>query len=92
MEAIHIVSHGDQGELLLGTGRLTLESMNGEYADELAVIGNALTENADLLIYGCDFAEGELGQAAASRLAELTGADVAATIAALNSKVHPKAS
>ena len=52
VEAIHFVSHGDQGELFLGTARLTLETMNGEYADELAVIGNALTDSADLLIYG----------------------------------------
>ncbi len=79
VEAIHFVSHGDQAELFLGTARLTLQSMDGEYADELAVIGEALTDNGDLLIYGCNFGEGELGQEAASRLAELTGADVAAS-------------
>ncbi len=30
IDAIHIISHGDQGELRLGTGRLTLDSMTGE--------------------------------------------------------------
>ena len=79
IDAIHIVSHGDQAELRLGTARLTLDSMNGEYADELAVIQQALTDQADFLIYGCNFGEGTTGQQAAARLAQLTGADVAAS-------------
>lgn len=78
-DAIHVVSHGSQGELQLGTATLTLESMNGEYADELGVVGQALNDSADWLIYGCNFGEGETGQAAATRLAKLTGADVAAS-------------
>lgn len=53
--------------------------MTGEYADELAVIGQALADSADLLIYGCNFGEGVLGKEAAARLAELTGADIAAS-------------
>lgn len=39
IDAIHIISHGAQAELMLGTAHLTIESMNGAYADELAVIG-----------------------------------------------------
>ncbi|MCP4184095.1 MAG: DUF4347 domain-containing protein, partial [Hyphomicrobiales bacterium] len=77
--AIHIISHGNQAELFLGTAKLTLDSINGEYLDELTVIGNALGKNADILIYGCNFGEGDIGQQAALRLAELTGADVAAS-------------
>ena len=80
IDAIHIISHGDQGELYLGTGTLSMESMQGEYADELATINQALTEEADFLIYGCNFGEGESGNEAASLLAELTGADIAASI------------
>ncbi|MBL4731674.1 MAG: DUF4347 domain-containing protein, partial [Rhizobiaceae bacterium] len=80
LDAIHIISHGDQGILNLGTASLTLESMNNEYIDELLVIGKALSENADLLIYGCNFGEGELGALATNLLAQLTGADVAASI------------
>ena len=79
LDAIHIISHGTQAELTLGAARLTLESMNGVYADELAVIGQSLSEQADLLVYGCNFGQGDLGQQAAGRLAELTGADVAAS-------------
>ena len=80
IDAIHIISHGAQAELTMGTARLTLDSMNSLYANELAVIGQALSENADLLIYGCNFGEGDLGRQAVSRLAEHTGADVAASV------------
>ncbi len=79
IDAIHIISHGTEGQLSLGTGTLTTDSMTGEYADELAVIKQSLSEQADLLVYGCDFAEGEAGQEATRLLSELTGADVAAS-------------
>ena len=79
VDAIHILSHGSQAELFLGTANLTLESMSGEYADELSIINQALRETGDILIYGCNFGEGALGKQAAERLAELTGADVAAS-------------
>ncbi len=79
IDAIHIVSHGDQARLQLGTASLTMESMVGEYADELDAIGKALTDSADILIYGCNFGEGALGEAAANQLSALTGADLAAS-------------
>ena len=79
VEAIHIISHGNSGFLQLGTGSLTLNSMTQQYSIEMAVIKQALSEQADILIYGCDFAKGERGQTAVIRLAELTGADVQAS-------------
>ncbi len=79
IDAVHIISHGDSGELRLGTGVLNLTSMQAAYADELATIHQSLTEEADFLIYGCNFGEGDGGQEAASLLAELTGADIAAS-------------
>ncbi len=79
VDAVHIISHGAQAEVMLGSARLTLASMNSVYADQLTAIGHALSDHADLLIYGCNFGQGELGQLATSRLAELTGADVASS-------------
>ena len=67
IDAVHLISHGSSGELQLGTGALNCRSMSGEYADELATIRRCLSEQADILIYGCDFAGGEDGQAAATR-------------------------
>ncbi len=80
IDAIHLISHGDEGRLNLGSGVLTSESMTGQYAEELATIKQSLSESADFLVYGCSFAEGEAGQEAAALLSQLTGADVAASI------------
>jgi hypothetical protein len=35
VETVHIISHGDEGRLYLGSAELTIESMAGDYADEL---------------------------------------------------------
>ena len=59
VEALHIISHGSSGELQLGSGTLNLQSMTGEYADELRAIGASLSADADMLVYGCDFASGQ---------------------------------
>lgn len=79
ISAIHIISHGDSGQLQLGNTTLSQDSMQNDFAAELAVIGNAMDESGDLLIYGCNFAEGEQGRLAVDMLAKLTGADVAAS-------------
>ena len=79
VDAIHIISHGNSGSLQLGTGSLTLNSMTQQYSVEMAVIKQALSEQADILVYGCDFAKGQAGQGAATLLAQLTGADIAAS-------------
>ena len=76
IEAIHIISHGGAGNLTLGNGALNSASINGQYADELAVIGAALSASGDILIYGCDFG---VDVDAVNALALATGADIAAS-------------
>jgi len=78
-DAIHIFSHGDPGALQLGNTIVNATTMVGEHADTLSSIGQAISENADILLYGCRFGEGELGRAAADQLALATGADIAAS-------------
>ena len=41
IDAIHLISHGNSGELQLGVGTLDTESMSGKYANELSKIGRA---------------------------------------------------
>ena len=53
--------------------------MTSQYADELAAIQQSLSGQADILVYGCKFVEGQVGQEAAALLSQLTGADVAAS-------------
>lgn len=79
-DAIHVLSHGSLGALQLGAKTLDHASLSdvGVQA-ELAVLGASLKADGDLLIYGCDVASGEAGQAFVANLAAATGADVAAS-------------
>jgi Domain of unknown function (DUF4347) len=79
LDSISIISHGRSGTLDLGSSKLTEASMAGRHADEMAIIRASLSENADVLIYGCDFASGARGEAALQAFAIATGADVAAS-------------
>ncbi len=79
IDAIHIVSHGLEGELRLGSALLNAASMQGQYLDELTAISNALSADADILIYGCDFTGGDAGLEAAMLLGSITGADIASS-------------
>jgi parallel beta-helix repeat protein len=79
IDAIHLVSHGNVAELRLGDAVVTQDSLTSHHADLLARIGHSLSADADLLIYGCNFGQGEAGLAAMQTLARLTGADVAAS-------------
>jgi Ca2+-binding RTX toxin-like protein len=84
LESVHIVSHGSQGRLLLGDTALTGQNI-ASYQDELSAIGAALAATGDILLYGCDVAAGEAGQALIDQLATLTRADVAASTDATGS-------
>ena len=77
--SISVVSHGDPGMLLLGNGPLFSGNLQAHSAD-LKAIGDALGPDGDLLLYGCDVGAGEAGAQFLAALAELTGADVAASL------------
>ena len=79
IEAIHIVSHGQAGAVLLGNSVLDVRTAAGPDAEALNSISQSLTPKADLNLYGCEVAEGEVGQAFLTELAKQTGADVAAS-------------
>ncbi|MFG0262054.1 MAG: DUF4347 domain-containing protein, partial [Novipirellula sp. JB048] len=79
ISAIHLVSHGDAGRLKLGGAILDASALDAR-GDELARWSFALTPEADILLYGCEVGAGSGGQALLRSLANLTGADVAASI------------
>jgi len=79
VSAVHIISHGEPGILALGSNTLSLENLDA-YSAEIGAWSQALTAQADILIYGCDVAAGARGAAFIGRLAALTDADVAASI------------
>jgi Ca2+-binding RTX toxin-like protein len=76
--AVHILSHGDTASIDLGTANLNAESTE-DYAFDLIVWDLAMVERADILIYGCNVAGNEAGKRFIERIAELTGADTAAS-------------
>jgi VCBS repeat-containing protein len=77
-DSIQIISHGAPGSITIGSTVLNNSSLDF-YAAELALLGNALTENGDLLLYGCNVAAGDQGQHFIETLSQMTGADVAAS-------------
>ena len=78
IDAIHIFSHGEQGLLKLGT--TTLDNQNiGSRSAELAAIGDSLSTDGDILLYGCDIGRSESGAALVEQMATLTRADIAAS-------------
>ena len=60
VSAIHIFSHGSSGEIMLGDAVLNSGNLE-QYNAALATIGNALTATGDILLYGCNVAQGEAG-------------------------------
>ncbi|MGE5471646.1 MAG: DUF4347 domain-containing protein, partial [Bacteroidota bacterium] len=78
LDAIHIVSHGTEGGIILGGTTFTADAL-AQHQGDLAAIGSSLTESGDILIYGCDVAEGSVGEAFVSAVASATQADVAAS-------------
>ncbi|MGP0591885.1 DUF4347 domain-containing protein [Nitrospira sp. T9] len=79
IDAVHLIGEGTEAELHLGTAFLTNDSISGHYTALLSQIGQSLSADADLLIYGCNFGRGQAGLTAMQTLAELIGADIAAS-------------
>ncbi|MDE8602796.1 DUF4347 domain-containing protein [Marinomonas sp. RSW2] len=76
-DAIHVISHGSEGQINLGGFSLDITTASTRSSD-LTQLGNALNEEGDLLLYGCSVASGE-GQDFVAALAQATQADVAAS-------------
>ena len=77
-DAIHIISHGEEGQVFLGNTALNEGNLN-RYADQLKGWSETLTEDADLLFYGCELAGNEAGESFIESISTITGADVAAS-------------
>jgi hypothetical protein len=78
LDGIHLFSHGNDGELKLGNTVLNQNNLNN-YQNLLNRWGEALNEAGNLLIYGCNIAETAGGKNLIDLIAEITGADVAAS-------------
>ncbi|MDJ1183026.1 Calx-beta domain-containing protein [Roseofilum casamattae] len=84
IKAIHIVSHGAPGQIAIANSILSADNL-GDYAVQLRCWRRVLAGNADILIYGCQTGLGEEGDKLLDRLAEATGANVAASTTVMGS-------
>ena len=78
LNSIHIVSHGSEGALQLGSTILNAGNIY-DYLQQLSTIGSSLNVNGNIFIYGCSVAAGTDGQAFIQALAQLTKSDIAAS-------------
>ena len=76
--SIQIISHGSAGAITIGSTVLTSNNLL-QYQLQLDNIGHALTDSGDLLLYGCNVGAGDVGRQFVETLAQMTGADVAAS-------------
>ena len=76
--AIHVLTHGNAGNIELGSSTLNLGNVS-RYQDDLASWSDSLTSDADILFYGCEVAGNENGQELLEIVSLTTGADVAAS-------------
>lgn len=78
VDAVHIITHAENDGLRLGASLVTAETINDQ-ADAFQGWQSALSANADILFYGCDLAKDANGQDILNKIAEYTGADIAAS-------------
>ncbi|MCW6037772.1 DUF4347 domain-containing protein, partial [Spirulina subsalsa FACHB-351] len=85
LDGVAITAEGHEGNFWLGKNWINSETLE-QYGEQLGQWSKSLTAGADLLIYSCFTALGELGQGFVQRLAALTGLDVAASTNATGSE------
>src|SRR5216683_3121389 len=72
VDAIHIVSHGEDGTIRLGSTILAANDIN-QFSQPLAAIGAALKPGGDILLYGCDVGQGAAGDIFMVEMSMATG-------------------
>ena len=78
LQAIHILSHGSSGSLRLGKTQLNSATLEGRQ-HEVSQWNQSLAVGGDILLYGCNVADGSIGVSFIERFAAISGADIAAS-------------
>lgn len=79
VNSLHFVAHGESGQIRLG-GQIIDANALRENGSLVASWSKSLSANADILLYSCDTGAGSAGDEFMLCLADLTGADVAASV------------
>ncbi|MGB7275964.1 MAG: DUF4347 domain-containing protein [Geitlerinemataceae cyanobacterium] len=78
LESLHIVAHGQPGSLRLGNSQLSHLTLS-RYTSTLQRWSQGLKADAEILLYSCQVAAGELGASFVRQLREITGIDIVAS-------------
>ncbi len=78
LSAVHLLSHGNRGQLTLGNSTLSTKRLQ-DSREQVASWGKSLRAGGDILLYGCDVADGDIGLEFIEQLSRITLADVAAS-------------
>ena len=79
IDSVHILSHGNQAEVILGNTTLNRGSL-ATYQPILQSWRNALSKTAEILLYGCHVAKGAIGQQFVRQLSATIQANIAASV------------
>ncbi|BFM07277.1 hypothetical protein R50071_24810 [Halioxenophilus aromaticivorans] len=78
LDAVHLISHGDDGQILLGNSYINEASLISNFS-QVSQWADAFSTDGEFLIYGCNLASTAAGQGMVDTLAALTDTDVAAS-------------
>ena len=87
IDNLAIVGHGSAGVLNVGVDEIQLFSL-GNYKPTFEVLGQTLSENAQIQFYGCSLAGDVLGQAMVQSIAVYTAADTFASTDTTGGNAH----
>ncbi|MBE6372122.1 MAG: DUF4347 domain-containing protein, partial [Lentisphaerae bacterium] len=71
-DAVHILTHGSDSGIVLGSEFIS-------DANDFSIFSDHIAADGDLMLYGCNMASSESGQAFLQGIADASGADVAAS-------------
>ena len=72
-DAVHVLTHGNDSGVVLGSNFIS-------DANDFSVFADHLTQDGDIMLYGCNMASSEAGQTFLQGIADAAGADVAASV------------
>lgn len=79
LQAVHIVAHAEAGVMHLGGHQIDKETLLENFP-AFAAINQAVREGGDLLLYGCNLAQGKAGEDFLDVIKNNTHVDVAASV------------
>ncbi len=79
VESLNIISHGSSGQLHFSDKTISSQTLE-QNANKWKEIGSFLNKDGDILLYGCNVAQGEKGKEFIKELAELTQVDIGASV------------